>query len=1182
MLFLVAKPKRRAYLAALLTSIFVVPSAAAVSDQLANASSTGPTTVVLEAEDAMHNLGIGSGAGASGRGALGYWLNAGGFARFTLTAPQAGTYRVSMRHASAWDLPSTRTVVVDGRDTGRITFPSTGGWGSWTITTMSLPLSVGAHTFELAFGASDWGAVDLDNITISLDAATDASAIPATIAPPTVAPETTTPPPTTQQTPLEWSTGIAATTASAPAVPILLEAEDFPNNLVLETVHGGTGRGSLGYWSAGGFVQFTVNAPASGTYLFRVKHSSAWDAPSTRTVLVDGSPTQQVSFLSTGAWGAWRTTDVAIPLTAGGHTLQLLYASGDWGALNIDSATFEPSVTPNPTTSTTTAPAATTTAPTTAVPTTTAPTTVTSTTPPATGFSLVREAENAAHNIVVETVDGSTGGASLGYWMSTGGYVRFTVTVPVTASYRLRARHASAWDADATRTLLIDGATASRVVFPSSGAWDRWRTTDALAQLSAGTHTIEFRFGSSDTGALNLDNLAIDSLVNAITPVTLPATTTAPSTTAPTTIAPATTTAVATTSAPTTAAPTTSVAPVTTTTRPTVTTTPSVLLEAEDAAHNLVLETAWNGTGRGSLGYWSAGGFVRFAVSAPTSGTYRFRVKHSSAWDAASTRSVLVDGARTAQVTFPSTGGWGSWVTTDLSLPLGSGMHTVELAYASGDWGAVNIDNATVSLISAGAIPPTTTTPAPTTTTAPTTTAPPAPTGGVVAGDARMCAGPGSQAVVATILNNQRDSLRGQAGGGVYGMEGVYSVLLNPLEMAINCNNPQMLDSMAYIMMGSESTMSTTNNGRVWLENGAEIRLVSAEWIFLLSRVITGISATPVSQRTPNMVAVTQTFVPVVAAHINRWAFNTQWYGLSDCPYLPAYGHAGYVALLATKTIGGVKSFCNGLIGTDLLIMGAGSELLRSAANDRALVKLSALGVDEASLAAYVRASGALVRARLIPTALTRPNGSPAQGLDLDPGIYSDMFSEAGYSAYTGTTFPTAANVGTSPRAGWDTSHLRLFVHLVNSLYRSRNVAASSFPTDGEITSLANQVAYGMLVNGNSLWPQFSNYFSGWNGWYRVDYAGQAGFGYGPSDLGNTAFMTGAYGLWAAWNPDLAAINARLGVILQATDSTTVNWRTNTYAKYWTNYVRSGTPSLDRTSSWFLLQHVAASVGAAW
>lgn len=1197
-----------------------------ISNRLATAAGPEPTAVLLEAEDAVNNLGIGSGAGASGRGALGYWLSPGGFVRFAVSAPQTATYRISLRHASAWDAPSTRTVTVDGRDTGVVTFPSTGDWRNWAVTILSLPLTAGTHTFELSYRSSDQGAVDLDNITVSLEstdpvppvpgagggtlAATTSptTASPTTASPTTASPTAASPPstrttPTTVPAPLEWSPGLSSATVPTGATSMLFEAEDAANNLVLETAWNGTGRGSLGYWSADGFVQFTMNAPVYGTYRFRVRHSSAWDAPATRSLLVDGIATGQVSFPSTGAWGSWQTTDVALTLAAGTHTLKLLYAPGDWGALNVDNAAVDLVTSlPNPPGSTTTVPVR--------------------------AFSMLLEAERATHNVVVETDQAGTGGASLGYWTVPGGFARFTVTVPTPSVYRLSARHASAWDADATRTLLIDGTPTTRVVFPSSGAWDQWRTADTSVPLTAGTHTVEFRFASSDTGALNLDNLDITSLAATSPPVAPPPTTStattgvpttsaAPTTSpAPTTAAPkttskgnrgsttvvtttsaapttavpttavSTTTAAPTTAAPTTAAPTTS--PASTTAVPTTgpaptvpSTGPSVPMEAEDATNNLVLETIWGGTGRGSLGYWSDGGFVRFNVNAPLSGSYRFRVKHASAWDAPTSRSILVDGNRTGQVSFPSTGAWGSWRTTDVSIPLTAGSHTLQLLYAPGDWGALNIDSASFDLVAAGAVPPPTT--SPTTTSAPTTTiSAPALSTGVVAGDPRMCAGPGSRAAVTTILNNQRDSLRGQAGGGVWSMEGMYSLLLNPLEMAIHCNDRPMLDTMSYIVLGSSATMSTTSEGRVWLDNGAEVRLISAEWIHVLSRVIDGISAVPPSQRTANMNAVTQTFVPVVAAHVNRWVFATPFWGMSGCPGLSATGHSGYVSLLATKTIGGVKSYCNGLIDTDLWIMVASSELLRAAANDSSLVPLGSLGISQQALAAYVRGSGDLLRARFIPTSLTKPNGAGAQGLDLDPGIFSDLYSESGYSAYTGRTFPTAANAGSSPKAGWDTSHMRPIALTVNSLYRSRSVSGGSFPTDGEITALSNQVAYGMLVDGNMQWPQFSNYFSGLNGWYRVNYNGRLGFGYGPSDLGNTGFMEGALGLWAAWNPDLAAINARLGVILQATDAATVNWRTATYAKSWWDYQWSGTPNLYPSTSTFLLQHIAASVGASW
>ena len=581
----------------------------------------------------------------------------------------------------------------------------------------------------------------------------------------------------------------------------------------------------------------------------------------------------------------------------------------------------------------------------------------------------------------------------------------------------------------------------------------------------------------------------------------------------------------------------------------------------------------------------NSGGFVRFVVNAPVSGTYRLRVRHSSAWSAASTRSIILDGVRTGAVTFAPTGAWGSWRTTDVALPLSAGAHSAQLLFATTDAGALNIDNALFELVAAGAVTAPTTAPiAPTTTIA---TAP-VPSGPSAAAEPALCAGGGSQTLVRNILENKKYWLQSTAASGIPGMEETYSVLLSPLEMAVNCTDIAMMDDMSFIVLGSVSGLSGSSSGRVWLYNGAEARLVSAAWIQVLARLIDGISAVPASQRTQNMNAVTQTFVPVVASHLKRWVVDTTFYGLSGCPYIWANGHTAYLALLRTKTLGGAKSFCNAMINTDYLIMAGAAEFLIASRNDPGLVNLGSLGISQQTLATYVGTSADLVRSRLVPTPLNKPNGTAAQGYDIDPGVFSDFAEETEWSGYTGLTFPTLPSGAvvvapfSSPKAGWDTGHIRAFAQAINSLRRARSSAGSSFPTDAEMVGLSNQVAYGVLIGGNTQWPQFANYFSGWNGWYRVNYYGRAGFGYGPSDLGNSSYMEGTLGLWARWNPDLSAINARIGAILQSTDPQTAAWREATYTKNWNNFVRSGTPNLYRDSSPFLLQHVASSLGASW
>ena len=57
----------------------------------------------------------------------------------------------------------------------------------------------------------------------------------------------------------------------------------------------------------------------------------------------------------------------------------------------------------------------------------------------------------------------------------------------------------------------------------------------------------------------------------------------------------------------------------------------------------------------------------------------------------------------------------------------------------------------------------------------------------------------------------------------------------------------------------------------------------------------------------------------------------------------------------------------------------------------------------------------------------------------------------------------------------------------------------------------------------------------GSNGWYRVNYAGRAGFGYGPGDL-SIAFMRGGYGFLKKYNADLGRIVMAEWIMLRSTD----------------------------------------------
>jgi hypothetical protein len=356
------------------------------------------------------------------------------------------------------------------------------------------------------------------------------------------------------------------------------------------------------------------------------------------------------------------------------------------------------------------------------------------------------ELEDAPNNLTFESAEaGGTGRGSLGFWYGATQYSGFAVTAPSTGSYVLRLRYSTP-QTTATRSISVDGVTATTVSLPSTGSWGTWRTSDIPVTLSAGVHAIQIRMGSAP---INVDNVTV--LTNAVAPTsttttTAPGTTTTttapvtttnptnptnPTTTTTTTAAPSTTstavptgtsTTAPTSTTPTTASPTPTTVPTTTTTTTTTTVpgSPLAFIELEEGPNNLSFETAAEsgGTGRGSLGYWyTANQYSGFNFTAPATGQYILRLRYATPHTGV-TRAVAVNGVVATTASLPSTGSWGTWRTVDIPVTLAVGTRAVEFRMGAAP---TNVDN--VTILANGSGPPTTTG-APTTTTGPTTTTP--------------------------------------------------------------------------------------------------------------------------------------------------------------------------------------------------------------------------------------------------------------------------------------------------------------------------------------------------------------------------------------------------------------------------------------------------------------------------
>ena len=91
----------------------------------------------------------------------------------------------------------------------------------------------------------------------------------------------------------------------------------------------------------------------------------------------------------------------------------------------------------------------------------------------------------------------------------------------------------------------------------------------------------------------------------------------------------------------------------------------------------------------------SNGAAVTFHVKGKTAGVYPVAIRYANGNASEKTMSMYVNGTYAHQISFMPTGGWDSWDTVSLNLPLFAGLNSITIMYdeAAGDSGFVNIDN---------------------------------------------------------------------------------------------------------------------------------------------------------------------------------------------------------------------------------------------------------------------------------------------------------------------------------------------------------------------------------------------------------------------------------------------------------------------------------------------------------
>lgn len=164
-------------------------------------------------------------------------------------------------------------------------------------------------------------------------------------------------------------------------------------------------------------------------------------------------------------------------------------------------------------------------------------------------------------------------------------------------------------------------------------------------------------------------------------------------------------------------------------------------------------------------------------------------------------------------------------------------------------------------------------------------------------------------------------------------------------------------------------------------------------------------------------------------------------------------------------------------------------------------------------------------------------------GADIDRG-YWGSYVDNRYAGYQGKARPAvcathtdgtlkvnlqidASDVPLVTGLGWDFSHARRLVYVLDALQRNRNAVQTIFalsvqellPPELERAFAAQLIA--TVWNGDAKRPLFTNYWSGANGWYRVAYDNGSGYcnpGYPPYGLSDS-FVTGGYATWGRHYP---------------------------------------------------------------
>jgi len=454
----------------------------------------GPT---YEAESAGRSAGLtvnSDHAGYTGTGFVANYGNPGDTVTFTINVPESRRYSLVWRYANGAAGDATRTVAVDGTTIGRVTMPTDGNWNSWHFDSdiVTPSLSPGNHTVTISVGSGDSGFINLDNLVLGTLDNTSVELEDATIA-------------ASGASHIELAQGDSM--LSAPYFPdhdkqmsnaLRAWMKDYYNfitgyeNLLygpdVHSVDSGTqfvsinGQATSGDGS-GNTVWTDIKKTSSDDVIHLInllgndnqwRHAGKATPPAQTNLAVkyylgpDENPTAVRVASPDSAHGVSSSLSYTTGTDASGRYISFTVPSlVNWDMIYIDRSFNSPA-------------------------------------------GNQYEAELAVRTGVTTNTNhaGYTGTGFVDNFATTNSGVSFTVNAATAGNYHLTLRWGNG-GSDATRIVAVDGVQVATPTFPAQGTWDSWVTTSIPVSLTAGLHSVVVWRGSSQTGAINLDNITL-------------------------------------------------------------------------------------------------------------------------------------------------------------------------------------------------------------------------------------------------------------------------------------------------------------------------------------------------------------------------------------------------------------------------------------------------------------------------------------------------------------------------------------------------------------------------------------------------------------------------------------------------------------------------------------------------